>query len=113
VSRPSTIYAVRRLCRRALPYLGGHPVRMITKTHILMMVNDLAETRLNKWRGNSSGGALSEASGVLRHLRSLFRWAVDEDLSDRRRSHRFLERLGGRIMKFGTIGAGEVAVAFA
>jgi len=27
--------------------------------------------------------------------------------------HRFLERLGGRIMKFGTIGAGEVAVAFA
>src|SRR4029077_11518810 len=39
--------------------------------------------------------------------------AVGDVRSDRRRSHRFLERVGGRIMKFGTIGAGTVAFAFA
>src|SRR5712671_975584 len=33
--------------------------------------------------------------------------------ADRRRSYRFLEKLGGRTMKFGTIGAGTVALAFA
>jgi integrase len=81
-SRASTIYAVRRLCRRALPYIGSYPVRQITKAQILAMVNNLADTRLNTWRGNSTAGALSEASGVLRHLRSCFRWAVDEDHID-------------------------------
>ena len=60
--------------------IGAHPVRMITKAHILAMVNELADTRLHKWRGNDKGGSLSEASGVLRHLRSFFRWAVDMDL---------------------------------
>ncbi len=55
----------------------------MTKADILAMVNDLAEKRINKWRGNSTGGALSEASGALRHLRPMFRWAVDEDLIER------------------------------
>jgi integrase len=82
-SRPSTVYEVRRLCRRALPYIGEIPVKQITKAHILSMINDLAETRLHKWRGNDKGGSLSEASGVLRHLRTCFRWALDEDLVDK------------------------------
>jgi integrase len=43
------------------------------------MMNDLAGTRQNVWRGNT-GPALAEASGVVRHLRAMFKWAVDEDL---------------------------------
>ena len=41
------------------------------------------------------------------------RRACQSSRPSRRRSLRFLERLGGRIMKFGTIGAGTVALAFA
>jgi integrase len=82
-SRPGTIYEVRRLCRRALPYIGDKPVKQISKADVLGMVNDLSETRLHKWRGNDKGGSLSEASGVLRHLRTCFRWALDEDLVDK------------------------------
>jgi Arm DNA-binding domain/Phage integrase family len=81
-SRPSTIREARRLCRRALPYLGDKPVKQIVKADVLAAINALAQTRLNTWRGNT-GPALVEASGVLRHLRSMFRWALDEDLVER------------------------------
>ena len=54
----------------------------IAKSDILALINDLSETRLNTWRGNR-GPALAEASGVLRHLRTCFRWAVDNDLIER------------------------------
>jgi site-specific recombinase XerD len=63
-----------------LPYIGALPIRNITKADIRSMVEKLEVTRINKWRGNSSGGAVSEASGVLRHLRSCFRWALTQDL---------------------------------
>jgi hypothetical protein len=62
---------------------GERGREQITKAHILAMVNDLSETRLSKWRGNDKGGSLSKASGVLRHLRTCFCWAVDEDLLER------------------------------
>ncbi len=74
-SRASTVYEVRRLCRRALPYVGAIPIKQIAKADILKMTNDLAETRRHRWRGNSTGGALSEASGTLKHLRTCFQWA--------------------------------------
>jgi integrase len=54
-------------------------VRAITKADILLMVNQLADTRINKWRGNE-GGSLYEAAGVLTHLRTCFRWALSENL---------------------------------
>jgi integrase len=79
-SRPRTIDAVRRLCKRALPYIGSKPVKQIVKADIRDMIDKLSETRINAWRGVDTGGALVEASGVLRHLRSCFRWALDNDL---------------------------------
>jgi integrase len=81
-SRPSTVREARRLCRRALPWLGDKPVKEISKADILATINDLAQTRRNVWRGNT-GPALGEASGVLKHLRSCFRWALDADLVDK------------------------------
>jgi integrase len=70
------------LCGRALPYIGELPVKQITKAHIFAMVRALENTRLRAWRDHQ-GGSLSEASAVLRHLRSCFRWAAAVDLVDR------------------------------
>lgn len=81
-SREKTVYEAKRLLKRALDHLGDKPVAAITKGDILALVNDLADTRINKWRGNSKGGSLTEAAGVLRHLRTAFKWAVDENLVD-------------------------------
>jgi integrase len=95
-SRPSTIYECRRLGKRALPFIGGKPVKQITKADILAMINDLADTRVNKWRGEDKSPALSEASGVLRHLRTAFRWAVDHDLIERDPTQGVRDPMGGK-----------------
>ena len=81
-NRPSTVYEARRLLKRASAYLGERRVREITKADILALLNDLAETRVRKWRGNTEGGSGSEANGVLRNLRKCFKWAHDNDLID-------------------------------
>src|SRR5260221_8750678 len=66
------------------------------------------------------GSGIPNACGGVRGCRTVRtvpdrprRCACQSSRPDRRRSYRFLEKLGGRTMKFGTIGAGTVALAFA
>jgi integrase len=95
-SREHTVYEARRLLNRALAYLGDKPVADIGKADILALVNDLADRRINQWRGNSKGGSLTEAAGTLRHLRTCFGFAVAENLVDLDPTVGVRNPLGGR-----------------
>ena len=63
---------LRMLQKYVKPSLGSRPLAQIEKKDVLLVVEAVAET-----------GALAQADAVLTLLRTLFRWAVAEDLTQR------------------------------
>ena len=79
-SRESTRYEAARLLRRAGAILGDDKAaNAIERSDIRRVLDELAASRQRPWRGDN-GPARSEANGVLRHLRTMFRWGLNEEV---------------------------------
>jgi integrase len=78
-TRQSTARETRRLLNRAVAVWGERPANSISKSDIRALRDDIAERRLRKQTG-ASGGAAIESNSVLGSLKTMFKWAVREDL---------------------------------
>jgi integrase len=78
-TRPSSVYQSRRTLSRALAVWSERPANSITKRDVLELINDIASKRLRE-RAGAVGGSVIESNNVLVTLKTMFRWAVREDI---------------------------------
>jgi integrase len=78
-TRPSTARETRRTLNRAVSVWADRPANSIVKRDVLDLINDIASKRLRKQAG-ATGGAAIESNSVLGSLKTMFKWAVREDI---------------------------------
>jgi integrase len=78
-TRPSSVYQYRRTLARALAVWSERPANDISKRDVRELIDEIANKRLRKQTG-AVGGAGIESNNVLTSLKTMFRWAVREDI---------------------------------
>jgi integrase len=78
-TRPSTARETRRTLNRAVTVWTDRPANSICKSDVRGLIDDIANKRLRKQTG-AVGGALIESNSVLGSLRTMFKWAVREEI---------------------------------
>jgi integrase len=79
-TRPATIKETRRILDRDVkPLWGTRPFHDITKGDVLVLIDGIANRR-DRPRREATGGAAVQANRTLARLKTLFRWAKDNDL---------------------------------
>jgi integrase len=78
-TRPSTARETRRTLNRAVNVWADRPANSIVKSDVLELIKDIASKRLRKQTG-VVGGAAIESNSVLGSLKTMFKWAVREDI---------------------------------
>jgi hypothetical protein len=76
--RKSTQYETERLINRVNAFWKDKPVKEIEKGHVLILLDEIASTRLRA-RAGAGHQPFSEAKSILVCLTTLFKWAADED----------------------------------
>jgi hypothetical protein len=78
-TRPATIKETWRILDRDVkPRWGTRPCHDITKGDVLVLIDGIANRRDRARRG-TTGGAAGQANRTLARLKTLFRWAKDND----------------------------------
>ena len=75
-TRPSSARETRRLLNRAVAVWADRPATSISKSDVRTLRDDIAERRLRE----QTGALNIESNAVLGSLRTMFKWAVREDL---------------------------------
>jgi integrase len=78
-TRPSSVYQSRRSLNRALAVWSDRPANSIVKGDVRELIDQIASKRLRKQTG-AIGGAGIESNNVLTSLKTMFRWAVREEI---------------------------------
>ncbi len=79
-TKPATIKETRRILERDVkPKWGDRPIWEITRQDVLDLLNEIADNRKRPRRG-TTGGAAVQSNRTLARLKTLLRWALDEEL---------------------------------